>query len=111
MQAKWLSLQLDAVICPTSYHCAYKHSNSTLLSSFVDYPSFWNVLNFPAGVVPVTEVLPGEDSGYKDSLEDKWTRVIRDDMEGSAGMPIGVQVVAWGFQDEKALAVMKDIDA
>lgn len=52
----------------------------------------WNVLHYPAGSVPVTEVQEGEDdpTTYKDGYDDMWTKAIRKDMVGSVGMPLGV---------------------
>ena len=42
------------------------------MGSLVDYTFIWNTLHYPAGVVPVTEVLPGEDNpeDYKDGYND-----------------------------------------
>ena len=38
------------------------------------------------------------------------TKVIKKDLKGSAGMPICVQVVGYLWEDEKCLAIMKDIE-
>ena len=82
------------------------------MNSFCDYNFIWNALHYPAGSVPVTEVLPEEEdpSLYKDGYEDMWTKAIRKDMVGSAGMPVGVQVIAQSWQDEVVLGVMRALE-
>lgn len=56
----------------------------------MDYLCIWNVLHYPAGGLPITEVLHGEDKDYQDKYEDLNTKKIRQTMEGSVGMPIGI---------------------
>lgn len=53
---KWNDLKLDSMICPALYHCAFKNEDAEILGSVVYYFMLFNVLHFPAGVVPVTEV-------------------------------------------------------
>ena len=71
----------------------------------------WSVLHYPAGVVPITSVTE-EETTYvaDDGHNDLWTKGIRKDLVGSAGMPVGVQVVSRKWDDEVALGVMKAID-
>ena len=61
---------------------------------FLDYLNFWSLLHYPVGVVPVTQVLNGEDQVFEDGFDDDWTKITREDMKGSVGMPISVSVVA-----------------
>lgn len=58
----------------------------------------------------MTEVLEEETKTYEDKFNDLWTNLVREDLKGSAGMPIGVSVVALPFEDEIALGVMKAIE-
>jgi Asp-tRNA(Asn)/Glu-tRNA(Gln) amidotransferase A subunit family amidase len=60
------------------------------------------------GSVPVRHAEPGEESyeGYKD---DRYTKIIRESLVGTAGLPIGVQVCSLRYQEEKCLRVMKEI--
>lgn len=53
---RWESLQIDACINPTFYHCAFRHSEQDELSFNADYFMLWNVVHYPAGVVPITLV-------------------------------------------------------
>jgi len=71
----------------------------------------WNVVGYPAGVIPVTEVLKHEEEEvYVDDYNDMITKPIQDDIGGSAGLPIAVQVVSRPNQEELALKGMKVIE-
>jgi fatty acid amide hydrolase len=90
MKQKWEKAGLDALITPPGEGTAFKAKNAEDLGSLVDYTILWNVLHWPAGTVPVTEVQAGEEYGYEDSYNDRWTKAIKDDMQGSVGMPLSV---------------------
>jgi len=60
------------------------------LGLIADYTTIWNTLAYPAGVVPVTEVLPGEDKNYVDRFRDILSLRFRNSVNDSAGMPINV---------------------
>ncbi len=70
----------------------------------------WTLLNFPAGVVPVSRVLPGEASRY-DGGDDRIAKKVRSIMAGSEGLPLGVQVVAKPYQEQALLTVMAAIES
>jgi fatty acid amide hydrolase len=60
--------------------------------------------------VPVTRVLPGEESDRPES-RDQVERVARESERASAGLPIAVQVIARPWRDHVALAAMAAIEA
>jgi hypothetical protein len=75
---RWQAEKLDAVISPAFFHAAFKASDvKNDIALKPDYTMLWNVLHYPAGIVPVTEVLPGEDQGYEDSYNDSITRLCK----------------------------------
>jgi len=74
------------------------------------YVPLVNVSGFPAGVVPITRVRPGEESDRVKS-RDRIDRVARETERGSAGLPIAVQVIARPWRDHIALAAMAKIEA
>jgi Asp-tRNA(Asn)/Glu-tRNA(Gln) amidotransferase A subunit family amidase len=39
-----------------------------------------------------------------------WTKVIKNDVKGSVGMPLTVQVVSYAWDDELAVGVMKSLE-
>ena len=68
----------------------------------------YNFLNLPAGVVPVTRVRADEES--RDKREERLDRTAARAEEGSAGLPIGVQVVARPYREDVVLALMMAIE-
>lgn len=68
---RWLELGLDALICPTQQHCAYKNENSEDLATVNYYYMYWNVLHYAAGTVPVTEVAADEAEGTYGEVSNK----------------------------------------
>ena len=59
---------------------AFKAKNAFELVAIIDYPVIFNVLQFPAGIVPVTLVQPNEDADYTDNYNDMWTKAIKNDV-------------------------------
>jgi len=69
------------------------------------------MLNFPAGVVPVTKVEPSETSWIGPLPQDGIAKRCAEVVRGSEGLPVGVQVVARPYREDVALAVMAAIEA
>jgi len=90
----WKDWGIEAILQPSYASVAFKHKNAADMGVFLDYLNFWSLLHYPAGVVPVAMVEQGEDTGYADEFNDKWTKVIKDDIQGSIGMPLSVTIVA-----------------
>lgn len=99
---------LDAVLGPPSALVAPRHGNVYVnLASL--YTAVFNLLGFPAGVVPVTQVRDGEESDRppgRDVVERAAARTER----GSAGLPVGVQVAARPGHDDLVLWLMGIIE-
>jgi fatty acid amide hydrolase len=100
----------DVILCPAAPVPAIRHGGSRFLATAGGYDVLYNVLGYPAGVVPVTRVRPGEEGPRKPSL-DLMQRAARQAELGSAGLPIGVQVVARPWREHVALAAMRAIEA
>ncbi len=100
----------DAIICPPAALPALAHGSSEHLypAAFTD-ALMYNVLGAPAGVVAATRVRPGEEGDRKTSrdLADITARQVE---EGSAGLPVGVQVVARHWREDIVLAVMAALE-
>jgi fatty acid amide hydrolase len=101
--------RLNAIVCPPSPVPAFPHGTeyATLTAS---YTLLYNVLGMPAGVVPATRVRPGEESDRPSSRDAVEREAIRDE-QGTAGLPVGVQVVARHWREDVALAVMRSLEA
>uniref|UniRef100_A0A7S3MXJ1 Uncharacterized protein n=1 Tax=Strombidium inclinatum TaxID=197538 RepID=A0A7S3MXJ1_9SPIT len=75
----------------------------------LEYTMLFSILHYPGGVLTVTDVKEGEDD-FTDNINDGWTKMQKDNAQGSKGMPISVTVYAHNYEDEKALAVLDDLD-
>jgi fatty acid amide hydrolase len=101
---------IDVVLCPAYAVPAVRHGATELMPMPGAYAPIANVSGFPAGIVPVTRVRPGEESD-RPASRDMMDRVARESERGSAGLPIAVQVIARPWRDHVALAAMAKIEA
>lgn len=99
----------DVVLCPPCAVPAYTHGAARDLGLLGSYSLLANLLGFPAGVVPVTRVRAGEDAGGPPSRDMVTAAVNRVDRD-SAGLPIGVQLIARPWREDVALAAMQAIE-
>lgn len=109
MSKKWQDLGLTAMVTPTFPHCSFKAQHADDMGLMLEYIFMWNTLHYPCGSIPVTTVQDDEQT-FSDDWNDGWTKLLKQTAEGSAGMPISLQVVAHAYEDEKALAVMQSLD-
>ncbi len=105
----WDAANLDIVLCPPHATAALRHGDSADFSAAGSYSMRYNLLNFPAGVVPVTKA-KGDD-GVRANPRDRIEKVAASVEKGSAGLPIGVQVVGRPFMEHKVLAAMIAIES
>lgn len=99
----------DVIICPACAVPAIPHGSSKNLMTAGGYEILYNLLGYPAGVTPVTRVHAGEESPRKRS-RDRVEMAARAAESGSAGLPVGVQVVARPWREHVALAAMRAIE-
>ncbi len=99
-----------AVLCPPFALPAVTHGATAQLFPAATYAIVYNVLGAPAGVVSITKVRPGEESDrvVGNDLADITAHTVE---QGSAGLPVAVQVVARHWQEEIVLAVMAALEA
>jgi fatty acid amide hydrolase len=95
----------DAILCPLLPVPAVRHGDTGALADFWGSMLLFNVLGMPAGAVPVTRVRTGEESDRPDS-KDKAEQTAKEVEQGSAGLPMGVQIVARHWREDMVLAVM-----
>jgi fatty acid amide hydrolase len=98
--------EIDVLICPPCSVPALTHgATKELAAASVCYTLLYNLLGWPAGVVAATRVKVGEEKGRQVSkdLVDETARKVD---EGSAGLPVGVQVAAKPNREDLVLAVM-----
>uniref|UniRef100_A0A8C3SB42 Amidase domain-containing protein n=1 Tax=Chelydra serpentina TaxID=8475 RepID=A0A8C3SB42_CHESE len=105
--AAWRKLKLDVVLCPVlgpAFTLGYPGKLFAAVSSTMLY----NVLNFPAGVVPVTTVTEADEDElkhYTGHYGDPWDRRLR-----QVRLPVAVQCVALPWQEELCLRFMKEVE-
>ncbi len=99
---------VGALLCPPFATPALGHGQSQDFIAAGGYAILWNALRCPAGVVPVTTVRPGEAERATpaDRVERQAAAVDR----GSEGLPVGVQIVARPWADERVLALMRAVE-
>lgn len=110
----WEKMKLDALICPGLPFPAVSLGCEDKVLSGISYTTLYNLLNYPAGMIPVTTVTDDDVSKLKNPSIYPCTgameKFVVKDCEGSVGLPVGVQVISQPFQEEIMLRVMKDID-
>ncbi|XP_065512473.1 vitamin D3 hydroxylase-associated protein-like [Caloenas nicobarica] len=109
---RWMELQLDVVLCPVlgpAFNTGYPGKLLNAISSTMLY----NVLNFPAGVVPVSTVTEADEEElklYRGCCNDPWDRTLKEAVTGAVGLPVAVQCVALPWQEELCLRFMKEVE-
>ena len=105
---RWNAEKIDLVLCPATATPAPQHGSTGDFTAAAVYTTRYNVLNLPAGVVPITRVRPSETDRKEriDRLDKKAASIER----GSAGLPIGVQLVGRPWHEETVLAAMKVVE-
>lgn len=102
----WSEAGLDAVICPPHALPAMPLGASGELTLSLSYAFRYVMLNFPAGVVPVTRVQAEEEHrDARDRLDKSCAAAER----GATGLPVGIQVVARPWREDVALALMQAV--
>lgn len=102
---------VDALLCPPNALPALKHGASADLGpASVSYTALYSLLGWPAGVVPVTRVRAGE-TDRRPRAVDMMDRAARRTDQGSAGLPVGIQVAARPHRNDLILAIMAAVEA
>ncbi len=99
------SKQLDAIVCPPHAVPAMLHGATRLLYDTPSYLMRFNVLGMPSGSVAATRVRAGEETDRPRTRDVVDREAIKTE-NGSAGLPVGVQVAARHWREDVVLAVM-----
>ncbi|XP_052246735.1 fatty-acid amide hydrolase 1-like isoform X4 [Dreissena polymorpha] len=108
----WKEKGLDAIVCPVMPFVASPIGAVKFLLGGATYTTLYNVLNYPAGCVPVTRVTAIDEKEMENypstTLTEKFVRKYYS--SETTGLPVSVQCVALPFRDEMALRVMRDLE-
>nr|XP_020462736.1 fatty-acid amide hydrolase 1 [Monopterus albus]XP_020462737.1 fatty-acid amide hydrolase 1 [Monopterus albus] len=110
--AYWRRCNIDVLLCPVVAP-AFNHLYPGKVFSPLSYTSIYNLLNFPAGVVPVSTVTAEDEEElkhYKGIYRDHWDMLFKQAVSDSKGLPMAVQCVALPWQDELCLRFMKEVE-
>ncbi|XP_077463933.1 fatty-acid amide hydrolase 1 [Stigmatopora argus] len=109
---EWRRCNIDVLLCPM-FGPAYNLLYCSSLSFPLAYTAIYNLLNFPAGVVPVSMVTPEDEEElchYGGVSKDRWDRLFKQALSGGRGLPMAVQCVAPPWKDELCLRFMKEVE-
>jgi len=109
----WKEHKLDAIITPGMALPAVLHGEANKLYLNACYTMLWNLINFPTGVVPITKV-KAEETNYNDPDRkhqgDQFDKLAKCCLRNAEGLPVGIQISTLPFEEEKCLAVMKQVE-
>ncbi|MFO1339893.1 MAG: amidase family protein [Burkholderiaceae bacterium] len=97
---------IDLLLGPPCALPAYRHGTARDLGTAGAYALAANALGWPAGVVPWTRVRQGEESD-RPVGRDRIQALAREVERGSAGLPVGVQLIGKPWRDHQVLAAMQ----
>jgi len=104
----WAEAGIHALVGPGYATPATQHGATGDFSIGAANTLRWNLLNRPAGSVPVTRVQPSETT--RPAARGRLEQRARSIDEGSAGLPASVQVVGVPWREDVVLAVMQAIE-
>ena len=108
--AEAIERELAAILMPPHALPAFHHGHSADLLLAACYAYWANLLEMPAGTVPVSQINQNESLTQRDVGWDVAKRTARKAERGSEGLPLGVQVVAPHWREDIVLAVMYAIE-
>jgi len=108
----WRDAGVDVVVSPGFGVAAFPHGGSADLHPGAAACFVANVFAFPAGAVPVTAVRAGAEEVYAcpRAQRDVFAAAAAAATRGTAGLPVGVQVMARPYEDETALRAMRELE-
>jgi amidase len=109
----WNESGIDFLVCVPNATPALPHKGLYNSVSSCGYTFMFNLLDYAAGVLPVTRVDRAKDAvapGFKPSNAVEKGAYMNYDADKQHGLPVGVQVVCERLQEEKALRAMELVE-
>lgn len=97
------------LVSPSFATPAYKHGGSEKGTLGVCFTALYNFLGMPTGTLPVFKL--EEDDEIEDVVNDLVTDALKDMCKDSKGMPVGVQVAGFPWEDESVVGLMTEINS
>ncbi|KAJ3530704.1 hypothetical protein NM208_g9207 [Fusarium decemcellulare] len=115
---RWHESQVDAIITPVTPWVGYKPWTWVKSHQYVGYTTLSNLLDWAGLSIPVTTVSRDEDHVLPSDWTSHQPRNLSDefnknqyDVDLVDSIPVGVQIMAGKYGDEKCIAVAKVIEA
>ena len=112
----WRNAGLDVLICPAWAFPAPPVEEVRHLAPAVWTTQAWNYFDVPAGVLPVGSVttqdleIPWDVAVNPPAVETEFKEACLRSREGSAGLPIALQVVGQPWREETVLRAMREVE-
>ncbi|KAL5611687.1 hypothetical protein BROUX41_000735 [Berkeleyomyces rouxiae] len=111
----WKAADIDFILTPPNATPAVPHDGMKVAVSSCGYTFLFNMLDYTAGVLPVTHVDKALDQLPKDFNIKKLNGVAQGayqlyDATAMHGLPVGVQIVGKRLEEEKVLAAMQLVE-
>lgn len=106
---------MDIILTPPNATPAVPHGGMASAAAACGYTFLFNLIDYTAGVMPVTHVDPAKDMLSPSVKVSRMNGVARGaykhyDAIKMAGLPVGVQVVGRRLEEEKVLACMEQLE-
>lgn len=113
----WQGAGIQALLCPAMGLPAFLHGQSRHLTPACSPCFLWNLVGFPAAVLPSGVTQGAAGGGGEDVYQaplgqrgDVFFTESQKAVAGAAGMPVGFQVVGLPFEDEGVLGVCEVLE-
>lgn len=117
----WNDSGIDALLCPVNAMPAMPYDTFTELNFTASYTVLWNLLDYVAGVIPVTRVDKSLDAFPEDHKMPSRSPFKADVLEtilhkhydpvAMDSLPVGIQVVGRPHHEEEVLHAMKAVES
>nr|KAG5703230.1 hypothetical protein BaRGS_034141 [Batillaria attramentaria] len=113
---QWQSLKLDAVICPVFASPAPYSEDVGQLTAAASGAALYNLVNFPAGALPVTRVNEQDIEDTNNPVlypaQTAFEKLLKRSCSSadSKGLPVGVQCVTLPYTEELCLRLMTELE-
>ncbi|KAI1889331.1 hypothetical protein AGOR_G00178150 [Albula goreensis] len=110
--SEWRKQDLDVLLSPM-LGPAFNFRYCGKLTCALNFTMIYNLLNLPAGVVPVSTVTDADEEElkhYKGNFGDFWDRVFKKAVSGAQGLPVAVQCISLPWRDEVCLRFMREVE-
>ncbi|CAL8095382.1 unnamed protein product [Calicophoron daubneyi] len=108
---KWNDEEIDCLVCPVSpIPAPLEDASFDVVNSVLLFTSLFNLVGCPAGTLSMGRVEKLDIEITSEAGDNvKVNKMFIDQMRGSEGLPIGIQVVGKPWNDEVALGLMKSL--